>query len=300
MPYVIDPSVTAFDRVAIEQAIAAWQRSTHVRFSRLSGTRDWQRENYIKFSGRKDQCSSNSLGVKEASSNNDEDNNINVVQIAGCGRNWGRVAHEIGHAIGLGHEHSRGKRDSYITILWGNIDKPKQFCRVMWDQQALADTSYDYDSIMHYASTRGVRPASDCKRTEYDGAISCLAFLPDQHKLDQQRRELDRNIKPGQRDHLSDGDIARVNALYPASPTDPVPNHPCARDRSTTSSARCSSSTGKTISDRRPVRPVRVAWSPPRPWCPTRWCHRWPRRPCDDWFETRWDRPSFDGWDESW
>ena len=36
VPYVIDPSVTAFDRVAIEQAIAAWQRSTHVRFSRLS------------------------------------------------------------------------------------------------------------------------------------------------------------------------------------------------------------------------------------------------------------------------
>jgi hypothetical protein len=299
VPYVIDPSVAASDRVPIEQAMAAWQRATHVRFSQLSGAKNWQRENYMKFSGQKDQCSSNSLGVKEASSHSDEDKNVNVVQVAGCGRSWGRIAHEIGHVLGLGHEHSRGKRDDYITILWGNIDKPKQFCRVMWDQPAVADTPYDYDSIMHGAPTQAAKPSLDCTRAKYDGRVSCLAFLPDQGKLDQQRREFDRNIEPGQRDHISDGDIARVNALYPALPTDPVSTRPCVQDRSRTSSASCSPSTRRTVSERRSVRPVRVAWLRPHRWCPTTSCHAGRRRPCDDWFEAG-QGPAFDDWEEGW
>jgi hypothetical protein len=296
VPYVIDPSVAASGRIFIQQAIATWQRTTHVIFRQLSGTRDWQRENYVKFSGQKDQCSSNSLGVKEASANNDEDNNINVVQIAGCG-SWGRIAHEIGHVLGLGHEHSRGNRDNYITVLWSNIDQPKQFCRVIWDQQALANTSYDYDSIMHYAPTRSVKRSSDCIQAKYDGKESCLAFLPDQDKLDQQRRALGSNIKPGQRDHLSDGDVARVNALYTVS-TDrapaqkklseqrPVP-HWCCRDGRDGNYCRSS------------CPPVRITWSRPHRRCPLRWCRPWPRRSCDDWFEARWG-PPFEYWDDGW
>jgi hypothetical protein len=299
VPYVIDPSVAGSDRPIVQQAIMAWQRATHVRFRQLSGTRDWRRENYVKFSGQKDQCSSNSFGVKEASSNNDEDNNINVVQIAGCGRSWGRIAHEIGHVLGLGHEHSRGHRDNYITVLWGNIDQPKQFCRVIWDQQALASTSYDYDSIMHYAPTRAVKRSSDCIRAKYDGKESCLAFLPDQDKLDQQRRALGSNIKPGQRDHLSAGDVARVNVLYPASPTDralaqkkiseqgPV-SHWCCRDREDGNYCRSS------------CPPVRITWSRPHRRCAPGWCHPWPQYHCDDWFDAGWKRAPFDDWDESW
>ena len=178
MPYIIDASVTASDRAVIQQAMMAWQRATNVRFRQLSGARDWKRENYLKFSGQKNQCSSNSLGIKERLSGKvNEEDNINVVEVAGCGQNWGRIAHEIGHVLGLGHEHSRGDRDGYITILWSNIDSPKQFCRVIWDQQALADTAYDYDSIMHYAPTRAAKRSSDCKKVIYDGKQDCLAFL---------------------------------------------------------------------------------------------------------------------------
>ena len=230
VPYVIDASVKASDRVLVQQAITAWQRATNVRFRQLSGIRDGQAENYVKFSGQKDQCSSNSVGVKERlSSKVNEEDNINVVQVAGCGQNWGRIAHEIGHVLGLGHEHSRGHRDDYITILWSNIDSPKQFCRVIWDQQALASTAYDYNSIMHDAPTQSAKRSSGCKKVIYDGKEECLAFLPNQEKLQQQRQTLGSNIEPGQRDHLSAGDITGVNILYPASSAAPSPAQPCVR-----------------------------------------------------------------------
>jgi hypothetical protein len=206
VPYIIDASVTASDRALIQQAITAWQDATNVRFRPLSGARDWKRENYVKFSDQKNQCSSNSLGIKEKLSGSvNEEENINGVEVAGCGQNWGRIAHQIGHVLGLGHEHSRGHREDYITILWSNIDRPKQFCRVIWDQPTLANTSYDYDSITHYAPTQAAKRSSGCKKVIYDGKEDCLAFLPNQKKLEQQRQTVGSDIEPGQRDHLSEG-----------------------------------------------------------------------------------------------
>ena len=330
LPYIIDASVTASDRAVIQQAIMAWQRATNVRFRQLSGARDWKRENYVKFAGQKNQCSSNSLGIKDRLSGKvNEEDNVNVVEVAGCGQNWGRVAHEIGHVLGLGHEHSRGHRDEYITILWSNIDSPKQFCRVIWDQQALADTTYDYDSIMHYAPTQAAKRSSGCKQVTYDGKQDCLAFLPNQEKLDQQRQTAGSNIEPGQRDHLSAGDIALVNILYPASPSLSSPAQPCVRstttsikvgDRTTTTTRTeaCSPDSQTTITEPRPDRPrccgdrwgadrfcrpdlcptIRVSWPRPDRWCRPGWCRPRPRRHCDGWIEDGWERPSFDDWDD--
>jgi hypothetical protein len=333
VPYVFDASVTGSDRAAIQQAIAAWQRATDVRFKELSGARDWQSESYVKFSGKNAQCTTNSLGVKERLSGKvNEDDNINVVEVAGCGQNWGHIAHQIGHVLGLGHEHSRGDRDYYITIQWSNIDGPKQFCRVIWDQQALANTTYDYDSIMHYAPDRAAKRSSGCKKVVYDGKEDCLSFLPNQERLEQQRQTLGRNIKPGQRDHLSEDDIARVNTLYPSSSpaASVVIAQPCVRTittstklggRTTTTSKTepCSPRSQTTATEpsvRSPCcwdreagdrfcRPgacpaVRVRWPRPERWCRPGWCRPWPQRQCDGWSEARWEHPPFEGWDDRW
>lgn len=60
----------------------------------------------------------------------------------------GSIAHELGHVLGLVHEHQRSDRDNYVSVMpavSGNLN----FRRHGKDEDTIR-TGYDFSSIMHY------------------------------------------------------------------------------------------------------------------------------------------------------
>lgn len=62
------------------------------------------------------------------------------------------ILHELGHKIGLEHEHQRPDRDMFITIDWAKVDPEyaSQFTYLKPDLYDYTNYAYDYDSVMHY------------------------------------------------------------------------------------------------------------------------------------------------------
>ncbi|MCX7044572.1 MAG: M12 family metallopeptidase, partial [Candidatus Sumerlaeota bacterium] len=69
------------------------------------------------------------------------------------------MSHEIGHALGLDHEHSRSDRDSYVTILLSNVQSGAEG---NFDKDLTTNYgAYDFDSVMHYSkSSFSIAPAT--------------------------------------------------------------------------------------------------------------------------------------------
>jgi hypothetical protein len=130
--YTIAPNLPDVGRVTT--AMARWQAVTPIRFVRRTNQRD-----YVTFRPGAG-CSAHigRIGGQQF---------VNLAP--GC--NVGLTIHEIGHAVGLFHEHTRPDRDSFVTVLWDNI--PSALRSQYWKNGAATRRGpYDLASIMHYGS----------------------------------------------------------------------------------------------------------------------------------------------------
>ncbi|KAI6238629.1 Metalloendopeptidase [Aphelenchoides fujianensis] len=62
------------------------------------------------------------------------------------------VQHEFMHALGIGHEHQRPDRDSYLRVFMNNVESGKEhnFNKYSFNDVDTANIRYDYESVMHY------------------------------------------------------------------------------------------------------------------------------------------------------
>ena len=177
VPVWLDPALDAATVASIERAIAVWNEAAgvsvrrvetalppagdHVRFQPGEGCASWV--------GRRG-------GAQE------------LWVAPDC--TTGSIVHELGHALGLEHEHVRPDRDQWIEILWENVieEKRHNFDVAGGALETLGD--YDYASIMHYGPDFFSR----------DGAPTI--------------RPLVGTPRIGQREAPSAGDVAAIAAVY--------------------------------------------------------------------------------------
>lgn len=138
IPYYLDGEFSDTDVDNIRQAMDAWENVCGVRFEKVTP----------RSSAYKIMRVNANEWLSSIGENNSE-----------CHMIFGRyytgvdvIIHELGHCLGLMHEHQRPDRDDYVLIVWDNILSGKEYNFEIVDNPIFIEEDYDYDfqSIMHY------------------------------------------------------------------------------------------------------------------------------------------------------
>ncbi len=208
VPYYIDPSYEPY-RTYFEQAIRLWTSRTSSVSFRPYRTGD---TNYLYVRLVTGTAGSSSVGMMQGGQY------VNLIEPGRFPPE--RIAHELGHALGLFHEQSRPDVANYLTIIWANIlqDWQSQFFVPTQPYTTLGST-FDYFSIMLYDFRAGsIDPYG---RPEY------AVYQIPQAMVDYYRNNLNitlniDTIGLGNVKEPSDGDVKAINSRYSPGPLAPV------------------------------------------------------------------------------
>ncbi|GGY29537.1 hypothetical protein GCM10011289_35630 [Paludibacterium paludis] len=176
VPYEFSRDYPESGKQMFEQAIRHYEEKTGIRFIPRNG-----HGSYIRLNTSIDACYTY-LGMAHDARN--------IYMTHGCAGDMNSNLHELGHILGLIHEHQRADRDTYI--------RPSPFYK--WSSQWVHEsgtrelTPYDINSVMHYRSGYTMESGHS-------------------------NRTLSRNA-------LSPGDIRGLAQLYPEAAQRVVPEQP--------------------------------------------------------------------------
>lgn len=116
------------------------------------------------------------------------------LQSPGCTKHIGTPMHELMHALGVFHEHTRPDRNTYIDVHWDNIEQKSwpNFQNNLTAKTSTYGTKYDYGSLMHYSSTSFSTNGKKTITAKQSGGES----------------------KMGQREKFSEKDLMQINNMY--------------------------------------------------------------------------------------
>jgi len=179
VPFQFSANVSQTVRDLIYQAIQHWEGNTNIEFVLRDSHNESQFPDFVNIINDEVACWSyvGRIGGRQ---------DLNLDQLCG----FGSAVHELGHVLGLWHEHSREDRDDFVKIHWDNILDGKAFAFNQHISDGEDVHNYDYGSIMHYgayAFSRNGWPT----------------ITPLQHAF------------IGQRSALSVADIASIDQYYP-------------------------------------------------------------------------------------
>lgn len=166
-------------KTLVKLAIKHWEALTPLRFVHLS---DQYNEDYVSF-----------IASDRNASQVGRQGKKQIVKLAKPETilKPGWAIHEIGHVIGLYHEHCRHDRDDHVVVDYGSLRDPSlkdQFEPII--DTAYATGDYDFDSQMHYPGNAFAKRGQE------------TIIRKDGRSLDE-------------RNGLSSGDIKACKELYP-------------------------------------------------------------------------------------
>ncbi len=135
VPYVISSDFSSDQRDEVEAAIEHWNMRTIMRLRPMT-TGD---VDFVRFEPAEGSCRS-PVGRQPGGQS------VRCDVLDGFHR--GNIIHEIGHAVGFWHEHTRPDRDMFVTVHEDNIEPDAIGNFDIGMGRVL--TGYDYGSIMHY------------------------------------------------------------------------------------------------------------------------------------------------------
>lgn len=138
IPYFLTGSFSDADLADIERAMERWEGVCGILFQEVS-----PRSYAYEIRRITENQWSSSIG---------ENNIFNFMTFDSGTPKYGHILHELGHCLGLLHEHQRPDRDEHMNIFLYNVYPEYRHNFAKRDNPLIIEKEYDYDcySIMHY------------------------------------------------------------------------------------------------------------------------------------------------------